>query len=208
MPERNLYNEPELLQRVSQGDQQAFTELFMHHRGKVYSTIRRLTDSKVMAEEILQDVFLKIWLKRNELGAIHDFQAYLHTIARRATYRGLKQLAKEKQYVQPASTENEPVFHLTGENILELKEYDDVLKQAIERLPPKQYETFHLIREQGYKRAEVAEKLGVSPETVKYNFEEGMRKIRAYFMTHTDFLPAITSFLISLCVIIEDIAPT
>lgn len=191
MDNTEIHNDKQLLLQIANGDQQAFTTLFMYHRGRVYSTIYRLTASSVMAEEILQDVFLKIWIKRHELEAVSNFEAYLHTIARRATYRGLKQLAKEKQRLKLGIEENEPVFHLTGESVLQLKQYNSMLQQAMDSLPNKQRETFRLIREEGYKRAEVALKLGVSQETVKYNLDEALRKIRAHLIANGDFLLAL-----------------
>jgi RNA polymerase sigma-70 factor (family 1) len=186
-----IYDERQIILRVSKGDESAFTELFNHHRDKIYSTAIRLTASREMAEEILQDVFLKIWMKRNDLPGIENFEAYLHTIARRATYRGLKQLATEKQRL----TTYPPETHLTGEHMLQLKEYQTILTEAINRLPDKQRETYRLIREQGYTRNEVAGHLGVSAETVKYNLDEGLRKIRVYFMAHTDYLPVLALFI-------------
>ncbi|MGN6416180.1 MAG: RNA polymerase sigma factor [Pseudobacter sp.] len=183
------YNESKLLSRIAEGDELAFSLLFMHHRGKIYSTTFKLTNSRQMAEEILQDVFLKIWLKRSQLQHVENFEAYLHAIARRAAYRGIKLLAREKQFLAPAI--EEPAFHFTGEQILELKQYNLVLQQAIDRLPPKQKETHLLIREEGLTREEVAARLGVSAETVKYNMSEATKKIRAYFMVHTDLLPVL-----------------
>lgn len=183
------YNESNLLSRIAEGDQQAFSLLFMRHRGKIYSTTFKLTNSHQLAEEILQDVFLKIWLKRSELLAVVNFEAYLHTIARRAAYRGIKLLARQKEFLVPDA--DEPAFHFTGEQILELKQYNDVLRQAIDRLPPKQKETHLLIKEFGLTRDEVAVRLGVSAETVKYNMSEATKKIRAYFLAHTDLLPVL-----------------
>jgi RNA polymerase sigma-70 factor (family 1) len=185
------------LLRVRDGDQNAFAVLFSHYKDRIYSIAYRLTTSRETAEEIVQDVFLKIWLRRNELGNIDHFEAYLHTIARRATYRALKQMARQKQQTQNViNDEDIASSHISSEQILQLKQYDGLLKEAIDRLPPKQKETFQLIRQQGYKRSEVAEQLNVSPETVKYNLDEGLRKIRAYFMAHTDYLPLVIVFML------------
>ncbi|RXK86161.1 RNA polymerase sigma factor [Filimonas effusa] len=174
---------------MAEGNEQAFTRLFMHHRGKIYATTLRLTNSRQMAEEILQDVFLKIWLRRKELEVVVNFEAYLHTIARRAAYRGLKQLAAQRH--SPGTDAGEQAFHITGEHIFTFKQYNNVLRQAIQKLPPRQQETYLLIRESGLKREEVAAKLDVSPETVKYNLDEATKKVRAYFMAHTDLLPVL-----------------
>ena len=76
------YNENEVLLLVSQGDEMAFRELFAHYQNKLYSVALRVTRSSTLSEEIVEDVFLKIWLKRNDLLEIQNFSAYLFEIGR------------------------------------------------------------------------------------------------------------------------------
>eukprot|EP01132_Coremiostelium_polycephalum_P017514 gene17514-20958_t len=75
-----LPNESELLRRTSEGDKRAFTVLFDAHYKSLGSYVYKLTESMESAEEIVQEVFIKIWLKKEELTRINNFSAYLFAI--------------------------------------------------------------------------------------------------------------------------------
>jgi DNA-directed RNA polymerase specialized sigma24 family protein len=77
VPIESPYSEKDLLHLVAQGDKVAFTRLFNNYRNKIYTIAFELTESSATAEEIVQDVFLKIWLKRASLNEVTHFQAYL-----------------------------------------------------------------------------------------------------------------------------------
>lgn len=178
-----LHNEKALLQAVSEGDKAAFTALFHHYKGSIYSTVLRLTDHAAFAEEVVQDVFLKIWLKRADMKTVENFPGYLYTIARRNAYRALKSAARQRHLIPLHEDVSE---HPDVEQIMHRKEYSVLLKQAVERLPPKQQAAFILIRQEGLKREQAARQMQVSPETIKYNLEEATRKVRAYLLSHSD----------------------
>ena len=185
MNNNDLHNERELLTRMSTGDQEAFAILFNIYKGPVYHIAWRLTGSATIGEEITQDVFLKIWVKREHMISVENFCGYLFTIARHITYRALKALAKERQNQLRSELVNH-LFDPEVEQIMRQKDYDCLLKNAIDLLPPKQQQTFLLIRQDGLRREEAARQLNVSPETVKYNLEEAVRKVRAYCLAHSD----------------------
>src|SRR6478735_11143470 len=87
-------NEKELLALIAKGDEIAFSKLFFQFKDRIYSIAFKLTKSTIAAEEIVQEVFLKIWLKRASLTEIENFSAYLFIIARNDVYKGLKQIAR------------------------------------------------------------------------------------------------------------------
>lgn len=179
----NLYNEQQLIWLISQGDEHAFAKLFDHYRNKIYSVALKLTHSTSVAEEIVEDVFLKIWVRRSTLNEIENFNAYLFIIARNETYRILKQIAKNYQIV--LLTENlEAVAIDNSEDILIGKECASLLQKAIQALPHQQKKVYQLIKEQELKRAEVAEILQIHPETVKFHLAQAMKNIRTFFILH------------------------
>ena len=75
MSNHALYNEKELISLVASGDENAFTVLIRHYSDRIYSIAFKLTNSAVLTEEIVQDVFLAVWLKRSDLLQIDKFQA-------------------------------------------------------------------------------------------------------------------------------------
>lgn len=171
--------ERELLQLVAEGDQQAFTTLVRQYRGNVYATALKLLHIPVLAEEVLQDVFLKVWLQRQELHEIENFPAWLHGVAKNTIYTAFRRSLRHKP-APIGDTHDEVADYVTADQQLLEKEYNLLLHKAIERLPPRQRETYRLVRQQGLKRTEVAEMMDISSETVKYHLDEATRKVRAY----------------------------
>ena len=189
------YNEEELLAFIAQGDELAFTRLFDNYRDRIYSIAFKISHSTTIAEEIVQDVFLKIWLRRDRLIEVENFNAYLFVITRNHVYKSLKQIAKN--YELTAFTEKD---HLAGDNnsedLVMEKEYDSLLKKAIDRLPNQQKQVYQYIKEKGLKREEAAGLLHLSPETVKYHLAEDMKNIRTFCILHLDmFIGFIICFL-------------
>lgn len=182
-------NEPLLLQQIADGDQDAFRELFHRYKNKIYTITIDLTGSAAMAEDVLQDVFLKIWLRRESLSDITYFRAYLFTATRNHIVNLLKKERSGSQ--QPAEVleqEGDSKQEYHGERYVMEKEYGALLEQAVNRLPLQQARAYRLINEGGYKREEAAREMGISQETVKTHFSQAMRNIRAFCMAHLEIL--------------------
>src|SRR5689334_1223372 len=92
-----MENEAVLLRAISKGDEKAFAEIFHRYRNKIYSVAFRLTNSAQVSEEVLLDVFLKVWAKKEELPEVKDFAAWLFIITRNRVFSTLKQMAVRKQ---------------------------------------------------------------------------------------------------------------
>jgi len=172
----------------------AFRELFAHYQNKLYSVALRITRSSTLSEEIVEDVFLKIWLKRNDLLEIQNFSAYLFVITRNRVYKTLKQIAKSYETVV-LTEDNKIAANENIEDYLLSKEYSSVLHEAVTRLPQKQKEVYSLIKEHGLKRDEAAYVLNLKPETIKSHLAEAMKNIRSYCMLYLDMMLLIPVFV-------------
>jgi len=189
-----IYDEVEIITLVSQGDEPAFAKLFEHHQDKIYGIALKLTRSAPLAEEIVEDVFLKIWLKRSDLLQIQNFSAYLFTITRNHVYKSLREIAKNYQTV--LLTENiQTIAPDSTEDYIIDKEYTSLLHEAVTRLPKQQKEVYRLIKERGLKREEAASVLDLKPETIKFHLAEAMKNIRSFCTPHLDGIIFITFFL-------------
>ncbi|HEX2535500.1 MAG TPA: sigma-70 family RNA polymerase sigma factor [Chitinophagaceae bacterium] len=168
---------------MAAADEAAFARLFDHHRNRVYSIAYKISGSSQLAEEVVQDVFLKIWLKRTELAGIRNFNAYLCTMVQHAVYKALKQMAASLKRTAPESAE---AFALTPgpETQLVDKEYQLLLHEAVEQLPAQQRQVYRLIREKGLRRSEVAELLNLQPDTVKFHLAKAMKNVWQYCQLH------------------------
>lgn len=192
-PEK-IYDENEILILVSQGDELAFAKLFVHHQNKIYGVALKLTRSTILAEEIVEDVFLKIWMKRSDLQEIQNFSAYLFTITRNQVYNSLKQIAKGYKTVE-LSDDYQIMTSKKTEDYLGDKEYTLILHEAVTRLPKQQKEVYRLIKERGLKREEAATFLKLKPETIKFHLAEAMKSIRSFCTLYLDMILFIPFFL-------------
>lgn len=192
-----LYNEQYLIHLISQSDEEAFANLFNHYRNKIYGIAFKLTHSKTVAEEITEDVFLKIWSRRSTLNETENFSAYLFRIARNETYKVLKQIAKNYKIVL-LSENNEPIANENSEDYVIGKELATLLQKAIDRLPHQQKQVYRLMKEEELKRSEVAELLQIQPETVKFHLAQAMKNIRTFVMLHLNLFIIFSTFVCSL----------
>lgn len=171
-----LYEERELLCRVAKGEEAAFGILFHAYHQRLGAYIYRLTESFPATEEIVQDVFVKIWLKRATLSAVDHFDAYLFTAARNHAFNYLRKLARERAHQASLPVEEIPV----ETPVEEPDERVVLLEQAISHLPRQQKNVYLLHRRQGLSHAEIAVHLHLSVETVKKHMSLALRSIRDY----------------------------
>lgn len=182
-----LYNEREVLSLIEQGDEVAFTKLFHHHRNRIFTIALKLSGSSALAEEAVQDVFLKIWLKRTGLGHVQNFEAYLFTIVQNTMYKTLKRIAKKHKQALAIQKESSVEATALEDQVVE-REYQSILQKGIEKLPNQQRQVYTLIRERGLKRKEVADLLELQPDTVKYHLSQAIKNLWSYCRLHLPFL--------------------
>ncbi len=194
MPESLLHNEKDLLVRVAEGDAVAFRQLFDHYRNKIYSLGMYLTRSEVQAEEIVQDVFLKVWEKRTELSGIQYFNGWLRTVAKNTCSNYLRDLAVEKLAMSRLLDKAEGTTASAETNVIE-KEYRQIIEEAIQRLPPQQKKVYILSRQTGKKQEEIARELNISLYTVKEYLKLAQRSVRQHITNKIDLLGAAAVLL-------------
>jgi RNA polymerase sigma-70 factor (ECF subfamily) len=177
---RELRDIKYLLEQLSKHDEIAFRQIFHAFSDQVYSFSLRLTRSKENAEEIVQDVFMKIWMNRESLSAIDNFSAYLYTITRNLALNNLKRFALE-QRVKMALQQQLPVKdHVTEQTVIH-RDYQQFLNKAISHLPPQQRLVYSMCHEEGLRYEEVAQRLKISKLTVKTHMQHALRAIKSQF---------------------------
>jgi len=164
-----------LLLCVSEGDENAFNVLFRAYYPRISSFAMRLTRSEITAQETVQEVFIKIWLKRNALRSINNFDAYLFAIVRNHVYNILRRQALEIQ--ARTLLQSEMNIAVSGEED-PLFEKKQLLRRVIDGLPLQQRKVLQLCRLQGLKYQEAAELLNISQLTVKAHLQQALRNIR------------------------------
>lgn len=196
MSENILQEDCDLIQKVSQGDERAFRALFDRYRNKIYSLGIYLTRSEIMAEELVQDVFLKVWKCRTELASVVYFNAWLRTIAKNTCSNYLRSLAIEKMAMMNIA-DNSPKDTESFENELIVREFEQIIQHAITQLPPQQQKVYLLSKQCFKKQDEIAKEMDISIYTVKEYMKLAQRSIRRHLETKAELasMVAITIFL-------------
>lgn len=177
--------EGELLLRLAKGDEAAFTALYRHYSGPLYINFLRMVKDEAIAEEIIQDLFSRIWLKRETINIEKNFSAYLYRTGYNLVmdfYRKVKRDQVLYDKFRQIATEN--YSHI--EEILHLKDSQALISKALDTLPPQQRKVFELCRIEGHTYKEVAEILGISHHTVKEYFVKANQAIRKYITGNVD----------------------
>jgi len=178
-PEQSITPEKELLLKVAKGDEGSFRILFDRYKNKIYSLSMYLTHSEFISEEITQEVFMKIWVMREQLEDVEFFNAYLRTIASHTASNYLKRLANEKVILQKIANERLHISEATEETII-YNEYQAILELAIQKLPPQQKKVYLLSQHEGIKQDEIARMMNLSPYTVKEYMKNALSSIRKF----------------------------
>jgi RNA polymerase sigma-70 factor (ECF subfamily) len=179
------YNEQSILLRLQQGDSDAFLELYNQYHSQLYHYVLRFVKSPAIAEDVLQDVFLKIWEIRSRIDPALSFKAYLYRICRNSVFKLLKKMAVDE------NLRVEVMLQLTqsvADADLKLlwQQYEAILQTAINNLSPQRQKVFRLCREEGKTYEQVAVELGISRNTVKEHMVLAMKLIREHFELYGD----------------------
>ncbi len=180
------YDENTLLSQAAAGDRQAFTQLYKAYLNSSYNYIFLFTKSKGETEEILQDIFVKIWESREKLIKVQSFKNYL---LKSAKNKLLDQVRKEqiRHRVLTEIKRNNSIVQETTNDDFAYREYYRIVQEAIEKLPPKRKLIFRLNTENGLSHNEIAEQLNISKSVVKNQLYKAYDFVRQYLSKHGGF---------------------
>jgi RNA polymerase sigma-70 factor (family 1) len=169
-----------LLHQLSKNDETAFRKLFHLFSDQVYSFSFKLTRSRISAEEMVQEVFMKIWVGRNKLHNIDNFSSYLFIVTRNLVLNSLKRKALEDKAKASFMIERERLHSNTEETVIQ-NDYERILNDTINHLPPQQRLIYSMCHQEGLQYDEVAERLKISRLTVKTHMHQALKTIKAQF---------------------------
>ena len=177
--------EKEILCLLKSGDTQALGELYSRNKVQIFANIRRLVKSEDIAEELLQDVFVKVWDKRDLLDPEKSFRSYLFRIAENLVYDFFRKAARDKKLeAHIMSVATELYSHI--EETLYTKESTSILNRAVEQLPPQRRRVFTLCKIEGRSYEEVSQLLGISTSTINDHIVKATRSVREYLFLSKD----------------------
>ncbi len=186
-----------LLQRIAGGDRVAFTYFYTSHLNRLYRYIFLFTKSKEDTEEILQDIFIKIWENREKLIEIDSASCYLTQIAKNKILDKVRSLQVRQRVLSELRRSRENFAFTTGDDCV-YREYYHVVQKAIDRLPPKRKLIFRLNIENGLSQDEIAHQLKISRSVVQKQLYSATHFVRKYLLEHGEISMSVFFSLVFL----------
>src|SRR4051812_492757 len=169
----------EQLKQMIQGDGVAFRHIYERYQGLVFSFALSLTKSTEVARDMTQEVFIRLWEKRALVDATQNFSAYLKTITHNHVVNYLVKANRDRTYYQKLCSDIAHLSQLSPDILIE-KELGKAYAAAVEALPPQKKIIFRLSREEGLTYEQIADQLGLSPNTVRNHMTEAIKSVRSH----------------------------
>lgn len=172
--------EKALFLQISEGNEAAFEELYRLYVPRLSVFLFRLSQSRAITDELIQETFLQLWLQRDKLADVDYPKAWIFRIASNITYNYLRRLMTEEKVLARASWLHEPGPGDHPEDILYVHQLKRAIREAVSQLSPQRRKIYELSREGGMTIPEIAQQLGLSPNTVKNTLVASLQSIREY----------------------------
>lgn len=188
----SLPNEKELFRQIKESDEGAFEKVFHHYYQNLCVFASKILQDDIAAEEIVQDLFVKIWEKRTEIEIKTSLKNYLVRSVKNQCLNYIKHNSIKKEHAKIMLSEKEKATD--KDNFVEI----DLMKkieESINSLPKKRQEVFRLSREEGLKYREIAEKLNVSIKTVETQMGLAIKALREKLKHYSTFITLFYLFL-------------
>lgn len=187
-------DEKALLALLIKGDEKAFTVIYDRYKRRLYLFGFKFLKSAELTEELIQDVFIKIWDTRKNLDLSLSFNSYIHTICKNLILNHLKKAARNNQLDNNLIPYNAEDFIDEPEETFQKEWYAKVAFQALENLPPQRRKVFTLCKMEGNTYEQVSANLGISKNAVKDHMVKGMKTIREFLTLHSEITSIIILF--------------
>ena len=174
---------------------ESFKRLFDNYKNRVYGYVLTLARNPYAAEEITQEIFIKLWLSRDILQGVENIDGYIFATARNKTLNYLRKAAYDDRLLRELQERAAPNIGNNVEERALSSEYDRLLQDALALLSPQRRLVYQLSRERGLNHEEIANYLQLSRNTVKNHIVEALRFIRHYLREHGSVLVIMAAFL-------------
>ncbi|MFD2584241.1 RNA polymerase sigma factor [Pedobacter vanadiisoli] len=164
----------ELIELLRKGDQEAFTIIYNNYWKLLFQTAHRILNDAIAAEDIVQDIFVSLWNRRNQ-AVILNLKAYLQQATRFAVYQAIREKRHDDAFYNRLA---QVTADIITDNPLLFKEQQELLHEIINALPPECKETFRLSREEGMTYKQIAIQLGISEKAVEKRITKSLKHIR------------------------------
>lgn len=188
--------ERELLRQLIRGEIAGYEVLFHKYYATFFAFIKGMTKETAVAEDIAQNIFMKVWLNREKLDETKSIRNYLFVLAKHEIYNYYRTKSRtfttlKEAIVQAENTGAGLASRNEIEEKLDLAETAEKVESIVEKMPPQRQQIFRMSRFEHMPSKEIAEQLHLSVRTVDKHLELALKEMRKYL----DIIPAIILFL-------------
>jgi RNA polymerase sigma-70 factor (family 1) len=180
LPDYSPDNEPALIQRMAAGDADAFSQVYRHYRKIVYNTVMVYVKNETEAEEIVQQVFVKLWERRAALSGVRSFRDYFFIVVRNHVFKYFNRLSKEARLADVIRLQAGKEPGNEADHRLRQQQYDQLVEKAIGQLPDRQKQVYLMADQEDLGYDDIAERMQISRLTAKKHMELARRSVREY----------------------------
>jgi len=189
-------DERDLLLRLRDGDEVAFEEIYHRYKRRLAGNLLRMVKSDDLADEALQDLFMKLWENRSTIAVDQPIRAYLFRIAENLVFDTYRRAARDKRLREFLLVTQPETYTHVEEDIIQ-QERQRILDEAISMLPPQRQQVFRLCKLEGRSYDEVSEMLNISTSTVNGHISKANAFLQDYLLSNKHIvLPAIAALLL------------
>ncbi len=175
----------ELVALLVRDNEAAFSELYVRYKNKLYYFVFHLLKSKEETNDIVQEIFIRIWESRSFINPDLSFSSFLYTMARNRILNYFRDIDIDEKVKEILATQKAKEEEAIDSQII-YTEYQEILRNAISRLPPQRQKIFNMSRIENMSHKEIAAQLGISVNTVQEHISEALKFIKTYFNKHAD----------------------
>lgn len=175
----DAFRDKKLIADIVAGKREAFVDLFHSYWEPLFIYVMKVLKNEDDAEDVLQDVFTKIWEQRAQLGHIQSIRAYLFTMVRNGALRFIASNQQRHRFLDQLADFFGEMERKTSDDQLELRELRALIDGQVQLLPKRMREVFLLSRRDDLSHREIAEQLAISEKTVKKQVNYALKSIRA-----------------------------
>ena len=180
----NFSEERSLILRLTEGDEDAFCELYATYKNRLIYFAMRFLKSREYAEDVFQDAFTVVWQSRRFINPDASFSSYLYTIMRNRILNQLRNAANEEKLKESILSQALDYTEDTKREVM-LNDLKSLISHALQQLTPRQREIFEMSREGQLSHKEIADKLGISVNTVQEHISTSLKLIRTYLIKYS-----------------------
>lgn len=185
----------ELITQLRDGNLLAFKSVYQLYSSHIYNFVNSLSHSGLEAEDLTQEVFVRLWERKESLDCGKNFDSYLFSIARNLVYDQWSSYFRAENYIRTLEESRRIEAYIEPEEKLIAGSIGEYIDSLIDKLPQSRREIFLLSRKQCLSNKEIAQRLSISERTVETQIYRSLQFLRGYLTKEGILIYLLLSFV-------------